>query len=281
MWKAFEFHVIKNYKQNYPNDTVWHWSEIPDEELVLSGWISDIQSLKSLKVQTENRQEFGIDGLAKKCDGSYTAIQAKYWDASTSICSSDLGTFLLVVAVMREKNPQSKGVIYFTSRLEQRMKERLARLSYISTIYMPYEFENKDEAKDNNIVSQPEKDQQFQCTKCSRTFDLERGLTKHQAICNPSSKNFIQCSGCGKNFASNRSLDNHLAKCPSTLSIQQINKVLEKRKIADKKLKVKQKNKIINSNINNSFNTETNNSTIQVLKIDAEAIKQIILNRAM
>lgn len=153
-WKIYEEFVIK-YHQDTFNHKTYHWSYIPEELLYESGFINDTNKmrLQRKKDKEENKvnsiQEYGLDGIAyDKMKKIYYGIQAKCYDGKSYLKASDLGTFLSVLFLrMKFKNPESKGYLYHTCKLESNLYDDILINNQKDIIQTKLLFENNT----NNI----------------------------------------------------------------------------------------------------------------------------------
>jgi len=114
-WYNFELQCIKEHQKFFPDKTVYHWSDIPEEELILSGWIDNLSECAKIRKSRSNYInsycEYGLDGIAKDKDGRYDFLQMKYWPSATLYADS-LGTFFLTLIYSLGNENNVKGYIY-------------------------------------------------------------------------------------------------------------------------------------------------------------------------
>lgn len=133
-WLYYEHMVIDFHQCHNPGSLVWHWSQIPEDELHASGWI---HPFNEERLKRRKLQEYGLDGLAKNPDGSYTGIQAKCWN-SRKLKASDLGTFMVAVGCrLQQKDNRSMGYLYYTSELEDNVRDDFLNSSRFHAVKLP------------------------------------------------------------------------------------------------------------------------------------------------
>ena len=149
-----------NYHQNHYDQKTFHWKYIPEDILLESGFIHNYNEYRlKRKLKWDEKkynflQEYGLDGISVEnndnniiCNG----IQCKFYD-KTIITAKHLGTFLSVINNrLRMKNNNSKGYLYYTSKLEINLKEDFQNSKGImNPIKLPFMNEIKDENKDES-----------------------------------------------------------------------------------------------------------------------------------
>ncbi len=125
----YEHNVVLEHLRLYPTQDVRHWSVVPDEWLLDSGWIHSTNRLRvqrRLANQQRVRYEYGLDGLALEPDGTFHGLQAKMYEPRQQLTANDLGTFLSAVYNrLLVKNPASKGHLYHTCGLQVDLRDDL------------------------------------------------------------------------------------------------------------------------------------------------------------
>jgi hypothetical protein len=108
MWKTYEHQAIRHHQDANSSSIAWHWKNVPHEELVRSGWHVNLGDRRIARLSAINGgtafnelSEYGLDGLARNVDGSYTGIQVKCWN--TSLNANSIGTFQSVVITVCAK----------------------------------------------------------------------------------------------------------------------------------------------------------------------------------
>lgn len=119
----------------------WHWSNIPDDVLVKSGWRYNLHQLRKTRIQRKHDgepMEYGLDGISY--DGTtYHGLQAKCWNDQQSIRAYDLGTFLSVMMNrLCVKNHCSRGFLYTMARLERHLEADLQNGNIIQIRRLEY-----------------------------------------------------------------------------------------------------------------------------------------------
>jgi superfamily II DNA or RNA helicase len=142
-WKAYEYLAI-DYHRKTNNHIVWHWDNIPEEELENSGYISDYKEhrLNRKENRINNIMDYGIDGLAYDNDNKvYHGLQMKYYKSNSYLTANDLGSFLSIIfGRFKTNNDKSKGYLYYTCRLEKRFHISFIKNNdLIFTKYIPNE----------------------------------------------------------------------------------------------------------------------------------------------
>jgi superfamily II DNA or RNA helicase len=125
-WLAYERFIIDFHQQKHKDAHVWHWHNIPEDELWRCGWLHDFSKHRMMKHRCREegknaRQEYGLDGLARYAEGHYSGIQAKYWLGRKKLTANDLGTYMLAVTNMKRSNAKSYGTLYHTCGLEKNL----------------------------------------------------------------------------------------------------------------------------------------------------------------
>ena len=133
-WKLFEYLCCIYHACMY-NCTVWHWDSVPERVLRACGYmISHDEHRLGRKEIHEGGiiPEFGLDAIA--FDGEhYHAIQCK--KRTGTLCASALGTFMSVfIGRMQRKDPDVKGFLYHTSKLERRFAYDMSRTKGMTVI---------------------------------------------------------------------------------------------------------------------------------------------------
>ncbi len=125
----YEHDVIHEHLRLYPTQDARHWSIVPDEWLLDSGWIHSTNRLRvqrRLANQQRVRYEYGLDGLALEPDGTFHGLQAKMYEPKHKLTANELGTFQnAVYNRLQVKNPLSKGHLYHTCGLQIDLRDDL------------------------------------------------------------------------------------------------------------------------------------------------------------
>ena len=143
-WLDYEHFVVDHHKQKHPDADVWHWHHIPEDELWKSGWIHCFNKLRMMKHRAQKegknvRQEYGLDGLVRYAEGSYSGMQAKHWLGRKKLTANHLGTFTHSVLNMKRGDARSHGILYHTCGLEINLKETLMNLpDVIRAVKLPF-----------------------------------------------------------------------------------------------------------------------------------------------
>lgn len=143
MEQLFRFYEKKMclFHEKETGQLSWHWSKIPDDVLVKSGWRYNLHQLRATRFQRKLQgepMEYGLDGIS--FDGTtYHGLQAKCWSDQRSICAYDLGTFLSVMMNrLCIKNKLSQGFLYTMARLERHLEEDVRNGNIIQTRRLEY-----------------------------------------------------------------------------------------------------------------------------------------------
>ena len=140
LFKYYEKKMCLFHEQETGQST-WHWSKIPDDVLVKSGWRYNLNQLRATRFQRRSQgepMEYGLDAISY--DGAtYHGLQAKCWNDQRSICAYDLGTFLSVMMNrLCLKNRNSQGFLYTMARLERHLEEDLRNGNIVHTRRLEY-----------------------------------------------------------------------------------------------------------------------------------------------
>lgn len=118
---VYEYQVC-NYHQDTSGHPTWHWSNAPVNHLITSGWVLNSNTLRQLMLEGKTPQEYGLDGIALKPDGSYTGIQAKM---RKRLAPTALGTFYSACMRLRLKHPNSDGHLYYSGGITTHLRDEL------------------------------------------------------------------------------------------------------------------------------------------------------------
>ncbi len=120
---------MKYHHEKYGH-TTWHWTNVPESVLYDAGFIHDFNRLRLKRKETFEKdgsyynpiREYGLDGIAEEKREDrviYNGIQSKFYEPTSYLKASDLGTFYQVLFFrLRKKCPESKGYLYHTCRLQ-------------------------------------------------------------------------------------------------------------------------------------------------------------------
>ncbi len=123
-WKEYERLACVEHTHLYNTHVTLHWSEIPHEWLVDSGFVNDINKYRIRRKEGGNIREYGLDGLALDSDGVFHGLQMKCWAPNQVLDASHLGTFVSVVYNrLVTKNESSVGHLYHTCKLQIDLRE--------------------------------------------------------------------------------------------------------------------------------------------------------------
>lgn len=135
-------HQVCEHFQNTSDESefVWHWTRIPIEELMACGWTNSADKIRlNQLLHGITPKEFGLDGLARMCDGSYTGIQAK---KRLKLYPEDLGSFLLASDCLRDRNPHSRSCVYYSGDLTETLHNIISNgvmgrrgIDFVHTVY--------------------------------------------------------------------------------------------------------------------------------------------------
>ena len=139
-WKQYELQACEHHAKRHGH-TVYHWSNVPEDVLINSGFVSSHHDWRLLRKAVEHKKqmrEFGLDGIAVDKDGVYHGIQAKCWNET--LCASDLGSFLSVMhGRFRKQNSNSKGYLYHTTKIQRDLWNDLNSMDNIIIKSLPFE----------------------------------------------------------------------------------------------------------------------------------------------
>jgi superfamily II DNA or RNA helicase len=142
--EAYEYLVVDHFHKEHPDASVWHWKDIPEDELWACGWIHDFNKHRMRKHSWKQeglnkRGEYGLDGLARYGEGHFAGLQAKCWRPNARLRAADLGTFILTVEYrMRKENAASHGIVYHTCKLEANMRDDFKNGGVIQCVHLPF-----------------------------------------------------------------------------------------------------------------------------------------------
>ena len=148
----FEYYCINKHINDF-NHITYHWSNIPDIDLIESGYFNSESELR-LKRKKNNQilKEYGLDGISIEFrDGVkiYNGLQMKLW--KNTICANDLGTFMSVI--FNRFSTISKGYLYHTSKLEKILKNDIINGNKIIDIRLNNPFDNDNDNNNNNYYN--------------------------------------------------------------------------------------------------------------------------------
>lgn len=162
--REFEIYCVNKHNIETKQES-YHWSNIPEELLYESGFISKyFGSYKELRQKRLNDkkenlvnsvQEYGLDGMSLEItednEKIYHGLQMKLWDYRRKIDANHLGTFLNVVYDgLKSNNYKSKGYLYYTCKLSETMEILWKKSGNVIPIKLknPYEEEKQPEIKE-------------------------------------------------------------------------------------------------------------------------------------
>ncbi len=133
---AYEHHVIEYHRTKKDRvQSVWHWSNVPHDALVDSGWWVDLETHRKRRLgpgEINCCSEYGLDGLALNKDGSYTGIQAKNWK-KCALTPTKLGTFISAINNrMVPKDSRNDGILYYANGKANALSPELRKDLYSS-----------------------------------------------------------------------------------------------------------------------------------------------------
>ena len=139
-WKQYELQACEHHAKRHGH-TVYHWSNVPEDVLVKSGFVSTPHDWRLLCQAVEHgkqTREFGLDGIAVDKEGACHGIQAKCWNGK--LRASDLGSFLSVMnGRFKKKNFISKGYLYHTTKIQRDLWNDLNLMDNIIIKSLPFE----------------------------------------------------------------------------------------------------------------------------------------------
>ena len=176
-WRRYEHRCIDHHGRRRPESRVYHFSQVGEEVLRESGWIPEgelsMRNVRLARLKNRGFQEYGLDGIARNPDGSYTGIQVKLY-RRRMLTASDIATFVGTVAgyiqVVNEDRGLSPpdnehGVLYFPpetvlyDRLEREMQQSWRRrgLGYDRVEFQGYaprfpDTDDDDHVKDESTL---------------------------------------------------------------------------------------------------------------------------------
>jgi superfamily II DNA or RNA helicase len=149
----YEHYVMQTHASVNPDETVWHWSVVPEDELYACGFFHSFNTYR-LRKKTESKKvnEYGLDGLSKNSEGVFTGLQAKCYTKS-KLTAHHLGTFYQVVFMrMKEKDPRSLGYLYATCSLQADVRDDF--LNSNTCFYEKLSFPEKEKTLGNETQYQ-------------------------------------------------------------------------------------------------------------------------------
>lgn len=118
----YEWQTIKFLKRTH--ERVHHWSQVPEEDFILSGWIVDQGAQRRERLKDGGYRDYGLDGLVKTEEGRYIGVQAKAYGPDSTVTFKKLGTFLGGRDFLVAKNPENACLLVHTP--ETKFEGRLA-----------------------------------------------------------------------------------------------------------------------------------------------------------
>ena len=162
---AFELHAVAAVASHPDIVQAFHWPNVPESVLLESGYfVGGLAEHRKERLRNGGYRDYGLDGIAMKRSGAFVGIQAKAYGPNSTITFSLLGTFMGAVNALREKNPESGGVLVHTpeSRIENRLASNLRHgVANITSLSLPFaEREtpppaNTDECDETRLVLRP------------------------------------------------------------------------------------------------------------------------------
>ena len=158
----FEHYCIREHQNNYPNEITYHWSNIPEEILVNSGFITDYHNMRIKRKNDydDNKlnsiKEYGLDGISyNKINNTYNVLQIKCYEPNSVIDASTLGSFIsCFFQRINFKYPESNAYLYHTCKISRNLeidilnsgKIKIIKINNIDNII------NNDILIENNIL---------------------------------------------------------------------------------------------------------------------------------
>jgi superfamily II DNA or RNA helicase len=147
----YEKDMMIKHQEDYGHIT-YHWNNVPEDILFECGFIQDYHNHRMkyknnyLETGTYHNiyEEFGLDGIAKECDGLYHGIQCKLYDGKVG--ANDLGSFYHVLFMrMKRINTASKGYLYHSSDLHKSIAYDFQKEGSIISCKIPFRKDNEEE----------------------------------------------------------------------------------------------------------------------------------------
>ena len=79
----YEWQAVKHLKATH--ELSYHWSEVPEEDYLRSGWIVDQGAQRRERLKDGGYRDYGLDGLVKVEEGRYIGVQAKAYGPKSMI----------------------------------------------------------------------------------------------------------------------------------------------------------------------------------------------------
>ena len=175
-WYLYEKQCIAYHRQQFPQQIVYHWEDIPEDILIESGFLRSNREARQARKQLylehgtyrNHVREYGLDGIAFSiCNNTeyqageadqanqsdsqaneatmFFGIQAKCYQTNTYLCAKHLGTFYQCILRMNAlSDVETRGVVYYTCRLQSDLKKDLeifakSSKTSITSYYLPFD----------------------------------------------------------------------------------------------------------------------------------------------
>ena len=79
----YEKFCVQIAQDTHPGSTAWHWLDVPEEELLASGWRLR-PGRHSRRVADGGYCDFGLDGLLRVAANEYSGLQMKLYGERTT-----------------------------------------------------------------------------------------------------------------------------------------------------------------------------------------------------
>lgn len=131
----YEHQCVENFRTLNPSATVYHISQVGEDILYECGWIpkhdTAMRDIRLARLSNGGFVEYGLDGLAKNSDGSFTGLQSKLY-LRKMLKTECIATFVEAcsgyIHISNEERgilPDLEGVLYCPP--ETRIHDRLER----------------------------------------------------------------------------------------------------------------------------------------------------------
>ena len=185
-WLSYEKNMVLYHRTNFPDSSVYHWSEIPEDYLYQSGYIMTYNAHRTHRLLIKNGKltDYGLDGLSKDINGHYHGLQMKCY-TDNSVSANDIGTFLSVMMNrLIKKDTESKGYLYTTTNLTTELKDDIDNGQMI--LWKCVSFENlpilEEKTEDNEETNIELRSYQIEAIDALNNFD-EDGLKVLSMFC--------------------------------------------------------------------------------------------------
>jgi superfamily II DNA or RNA helicase len=176
-WQQFEYSSIHYLQNIYPDEHVYHWSDVPEDLLFEAGYINDFNEYRLKKSTNIGNKipDCGFDGIMFHPETKkFNVLQMKYY-TSRNVSGNDIGTFMVKWQVVRFKHPETKAILCTTEHKTSKAKSKrgitidlhesiLAMRGQFIHVKVPNETVNltQDTSSEENEVTSQRRDYQLE-----------------------------------------------------------------------------------------------------------------------